>query len=131
MLMLFEQILNGLLVGSYYTLLALGLSIIFSLGGVVNLAHGAFYAVGAYLTVLFTDILGFGLAWGLEGACQNGFLREWLLRKLVLDLHHELLPGPGGFTAIAIGFLVVVVAEPHSCCELRDRSDEPEIAGSL
>ena len=131
MLMLFEQILNGLLVGSYYTLLALGLSIIFSLGGVVNLAHGAFYAVGAYLTVLFTDILGFGLAWGLEWAFQNGFRREWLLRKLVLDLHHELLPGPGGFTAIAIGFLVVVVAEPHSCCELRDRADEPEIAGSL
>jgi branched-chain amino acid transport system permease protein len=43
-----EQILNGLLVGSYYIVLSLGLSLIFSLGGVVNLAHGAFYALGAY-----------------------------------------------------------------------------------
>lgn len=43
---LLEQVLNGLLVGGYYLLLALGLSLIFSLGGVVNLAHGAFYAIG-------------------------------------------------------------------------------------
>ena len=40
-----------LLVGVYYLLIALGLSLIFSLGGIVNLAHGAFYAIGAYLTV--------------------------------------------------------------------------------
>ena len=48
-MLLLEQIANGLLVGSYYIVLSLGLSLIFSLGGVVNLAHGAFYALGAYL----------------------------------------------------------------------------------
>ena len=63
---LIEQILNGLLVGTYYTLLALGLSIIFSLGGVVNLAHGAFYAFGAYLTVVITAELGFSAAFVLS-----------------------------------------------------------------
>ena len=46
-----EQVLNGLLAGSSYLLIALGLSLIFSLGGIVNLAHGAFYALGAYLMV--------------------------------------------------------------------------------
>ena len=56
---LLEQILNGLLVGGYYLLLALGLSLIFSLGGIVNLAHGAFYAIGAYLAVEITKHLGF------------------------------------------------------------------------
>jgi len=55
-----EQVLNGLLVGIYYLLIALGLSLIFSLGGIVNLAHGAFYAIGAYLTVLLSDYIGFG-----------------------------------------------------------------------
>src|ERR1043166_5744704 len=54
-----EQILNGLLVGVYYLLIALGLTLIFSLGGIVNLAHGAFYAVGAYLAVVLTDRIGF------------------------------------------------------------------------
>ena len=46
-----EQVLNGLLAGSSYLLIALGLSLIFSLGGIVNLAHGAFYAIGAYLAI--------------------------------------------------------------------------------
>src|SRR3954447_12370829 len=54
-----EQVLNGLLSGVYYLLIALGLSLIFSLGGIVNLAHGAFYAIGAYLAVMLTDRIGF------------------------------------------------------------------------
>ena len=58
--LLLQQVLNGLLDGVYYLLIALGLSLIFSLGGIVNLAHGAFYAIGAYLTVAFTPHLGFG-----------------------------------------------------------------------
>jgi branched-chain amino acid transport system permease protein len=55
-----QQVLNGLLDGVYYLLIALGLSLIFSLGGVVNLAHGAFYAIGAYLTVTLAPHIGFG-----------------------------------------------------------------------
>jgi branched-chain amino acid transport system permease protein len=53
-----EQILNGLLAGSSYLLIALGLSLIFSLGGIVNLAHGAFYAIGAYLAIEVAQRLG-------------------------------------------------------------------------
>ena len=60
MIFLLEQVLNGLLVGAYYLLIALGLSLIFSLGGIVNLAHGAFYAVGAYLAVVLSPHIGFG-----------------------------------------------------------------------
>ena len=55
-----EQVLNGLLVGAYYLLIALGLSLIFALGGIVNLAHGGFYAIGAYLAVVLADRIGFG-----------------------------------------------------------------------
>jgi branched-chain amino acid transport system permease protein len=57
---LLEQVVNGLVLGGYYLLLALGLSLIFSVGGVVNLAHGAFYAVGAYLSLTIGNRLGFG-----------------------------------------------------------------------
>ena len=59
-MLLAQQILNGLLDGVYYLLIALGLSLIFSLGGIVNLAHGAFYAIGAYLTLVLSPWLGFG-----------------------------------------------------------------------
>ena len=54
-----EQVLNGLLVGAYYLLIALGLSLIFALGGIVNLAHGGFYAIGAYLAVILANRIGF------------------------------------------------------------------------
>lgn len=60
LIQILEQVLNGLLVGAYYLLIALGLSLIFSLGGLVNLAHGAFYALGAYFAVTLADALGFG-----------------------------------------------------------------------
>jgi branched-chain amino acid transport system permease protein len=59
LIFILEQVLNGLLIGVYYLLIALGLSLIFSLGGIVNLAHGAFYALGAYLAVLLTNHIGF------------------------------------------------------------------------
>ena len=55
-----EQVVNGLFLGAIYLLIALGLSLIFSLGGIVNLAHGAFYAIGAYLTIQLSPALGFG-----------------------------------------------------------------------
>lgn len=59
---LFEQIVNGLVLAGYYLLIALGLSLIFSVGGIVNLAHGGFYALGAYAAVTLTPYLGFGPA---------------------------------------------------------------------
>jgi branched-chain amino acid transport system permease protein len=58
-LLFLQHLLNGLLAGAYYLLIALGLSLIFSLGGIVNLAHGAFYAIGAYLAVTIGGRLGF------------------------------------------------------------------------
>jgi len=59
---LLEQVVNGLVLGGYYLLIALGLSLIFSVGGVVNLAHGAFYALGAYFSLEIAKLLGFGPA---------------------------------------------------------------------
>jgi branched-chain amino acid transport system permease protein len=63
---LLEQVVNGLVLGGYYLLIALGLSLIFSIGGVVNLAHGAFYAFGAYVAVALTEHVGFGAAIALS-----------------------------------------------------------------
>jgi branched-chain amino acid transport system permease protein len=81
---LVEQIVNGLVLGGYYLLLALGLSLIFSVGGIVNLAHGAFYALGAYVSLEVTKYVGFSasmvispLAVGLLGI----FFERYLLRR--------------------------------------------------
>ncbi len=58
------QLFNGLMLGSFYVLLSLGLSIIFGMLGVVNFAHGALYMLGAYAayTVCYVFSQNFWLA---------------------------------------------------------------------
>ena len=75
LLFLLEQVVNGLVLGGYYLLIALGLSLIFSVGGVVNLAHGAFYALGAYASLEIAKHLGFG-AGGRPLAGRGGAARH-------------------------------------------------------
>jgi branched-chain amino acid transport system permease protein len=53
------QMINGLSIGVAVVLMALGLTIIFGLLDVINMAHGEFYAIGAYLAVV---LLGLGLS---------------------------------------------------------------------
>lgn len=81
---LLEQLVNGLVLGGYYLLLALGLSLIFSVGGIVNLAHGAFYALGAYVSLEIGRRLGFGAGVALSPVAVGllGILFErFLLRR--------------------------------------------------
>jgi branched-chain amino acid transport system permease protein len=54
----FTQLLNGLVLGLTFALLAIGLSIIFGMLSVVNFAHGAFYMMGAYFAIFTLGITG-------------------------------------------------------------------------
>jgi branched-chain amino acid transport system permease protein len=55
------NVFNGLIVGAFYALMALGLSLILNLSGVITFAHGGFLAIGAYLAYSMMPVLGF---WG-------------------------------------------------------------------
>lgn len=67
------QLITGISIGSWYFLVAVGLSLIFGVMGVLNFAHGVLYMLGAYVTVLFVtggEVLGFGFPelgfwWGI------------------------------------------------------------------
>jgi branched-chain amino acid transport system permease protein len=59
-LVLFDAF-NGLIVGAFYALMALGLSLILNLSGVINFAHGGFLALGGYFAYTLIPYLGF---WG-------------------------------------------------------------------
>ena len=59
------QLLIGLINGSFYALLSLGLAIIFGLLNVVNFAHGALYMMGAFAAWMMTSYLGIGYWWAL------------------------------------------------------------------
>jgi len=55
------NIFNGLIIGAFYALMALGLSLILNLSGVINFAHGGFLAIGGYFAYTLIPYLGF---WG-------------------------------------------------------------------
>jgi branched-chain amino acid transport system permease protein len=55
------NVFNGLIVGAFYALMALGLSLILNLSGVINFAHGGFLALGAYIAYSLLPFTGF---WG-------------------------------------------------------------------
>ncbi|MFA5914663.1 MAG: branched-chain amino acid ABC transporter permease [Burkholderiales bacterium] len=59
--LLLFNVFNGLIVGAFYALMALGLSLILNLSGVINFAHGGFLAIGAYLAYTLMPHIGF---WG-------------------------------------------------------------------
>ena len=89
---LMAQLLLGLVNGSFYALLSLGLAVIFGLLNVINFAHGALYMMGAMLAWIGADALGLGywpmlfLAPLLVGAF--GMLFERLLLRRLYGLDH-------------------------------------------
>ena len=62
---LFGQLLLGLVNGSFYATLSLGLAVIFGLLNIVNFAHGALYMMGAYAGWIALTYLGIGYWWSL------------------------------------------------------------------
>ena len=77
-----SQLANGLVLGFLYILIAVGLSIIFGLLGIVNFAHGAFFALGAYFAITLTGYLGWpGVVLAPFGVAAVGALCEIVLIK--------------------------------------------------
>ncbi len=62
---LLGQLLLGLVNGSFYAMLSLGLAVIFGLLGIVNFAHGALYMIGAYVAWIAMEKWGIGYWWAL------------------------------------------------------------------
>ena len=56
--MLLQIIINGILKGGLYALMALGMSLIWGVMDIINIAHGAFIMLGAYCTYWFFSLLG-------------------------------------------------------------------------
>ncbi|HTR14609.1 MAG TPA: branched-chain amino acid ABC transporter permease, partial [Roseiarcus sp.] len=62
---LYGQLLIGLINGSFYALLSLGLAVIFGMLTIVNFAHGAFYMMGAFAAYFLLKLVGLDYWWAL------------------------------------------------------------------
>jgi branched-chain amino acid transport system permease protein len=94
---LFGQLLIGLINGSFYALLSLGLAVIFGLLNIINFSHGAQYMMGAFVAYLLLNKLGIGYWWSLliapivVGATGVIIERTMLQRLYKLDHLYGLL----------------------------------------
>jgi branched-chain amino acid transport system permease protein len=104
------QLLLGLVNGSFYAMLSLGLAVIFGLLGVVNFAHGAFYMLGAYATWVLLDVFDLGYWWALVLSPFAVGILGIILERLFLRYLYKVDPLYGllltfGLSLIAEGVL--------------------------
>lgn len=104
----FQQILNGLSIGSVYAIFAIGYTLIFSILGIINFAHGALFTLGAYFTYTLM-----GNAFGFNGLLANVKL------PIALPFWLALLIGS------ALAGLVGVAIERIAFRPLRRRGSDP------
>ncbi|MEM7302643.1 MAG: branched-chain amino acid ABC transporter permease [Pseudomonadota bacterium] len=91
MLLLLEQILNGVQLGVFLFLIAAGLTLIFGIMGVINLAHGSLFMVGAYGAAFFTQLSGsftIGLLGALVSAGLTGIAMELAIMRRLYERDH-------------------------------------------
>ncbi|MGO4715490.1 branched-chain amino acid ABC transporter permease [Bradyrhizobium sp. 2TAF24] len=104
--LLLTQIVNGLGVGMIYFMIAIGLSIIFGIMHFINIAHGAFYLVGAYLCYVLIAATGnFWLALVLAPAIVG--VVAWLAEPGVRRLYDL----PASFQILATLGLALIIQE--------------------
>ncbi|HEY9451120.1 MAG TPA: branched-chain amino acid ABC transporter permease, partial [Bradyrhizobium sp.] len=82
---------NGLIQGVFYALMALGLALILSLNSVINMAHGGFLVIGAYLAFTLSPYLGF---WGalIAGPILAGAIGLVVERILIRPIYKRVDP---------------------------------------
>jgi branched-chain amino acid transport system permease protein len=103
-----QQLLNGLSIGSVYAIFALGYTLIFSILGIINFAHGAIFTLGAYFTYALM-----GQSFGFNGVLANATLPVQLPFFLAMLM--------GSALAGCVGMLIERVAFRP----LRLRSSDP------
>jgi len=89
-----DSLIQGILLGGLYALFAAGLSLVFGIMRLVNLAHGDLIVFSAYITLAFVSLLGLHPFVAAFVAAPVMFCIGWLLQRLVLNrvLGPDILP---------------------------------------
>ncbi|HJV85180.1 MAG TPA: branched-chain amino acid ABC transporter permease [Noviherbaspirillum sp.] len=102
--LILQQVLNGLTLGGVYSLVALGLTLVYGILQVPNFAHGAFYMAGAYVAYYLISAMGLNYWVAMAGAAAAVALLAVIAERLVF---HPLRHAPGLHHMIAaIGILL-------------------------
>ena len=84
-MILLNQLVQGVLLGGYYALMACGLSFMFGVMRIINLAHGSLAVLAAFLLFVVADRAGISPFLGCVVVMPVMAALGWLLQRLVLD----------------------------------------------
>src|SRR5437899_5633599 len=87
---LFGQLLIGLINGSFYALLSLGLAVIFGLLNIINFTHGAQYMLGAFCAYFLLNQAGLGYWWALAIVPVAVGITGMIIERLMLSRLYKL-----------------------------------------
>jgi branched-chain amino acid transport system permease protein len=107
------QLMLGLVNGSFYAMLSLGLAVIFGLLGVVNFAHGAFYMLGAYAAFVGLDSLGINYWFALVLSPLLVGALGIVLERLLLRHLYQLDPLYGLLLTFGLALIAEGVMRDH------------------
>ncbi len=115
--MLWQQLANGIAIGSVYALISLGLTMVYGILRILHVAHAGIYALGAYVGLLSFRLIGHfwvSLFIGMAGAAVAGYIVERFLYTPLLHLPRiaPLIVSIGLFTAMEEAFRII--AGPHT-----------------
>ncbi|NLY84017.1 MAG: branched-chain amino acid ABC transporter permease [Acholeplasmataceae bacterium] len=82
--MFFQQLVNGLTLGSSYAVIAIGYTLIFGVLNIINMAHGEIFMLGAFIGLLLVTKFQFGIFTALLGAMVGGAILGYLLERTAL-----------------------------------------------
>src|SRR5690625_2792779 len=83
--LLLQQIVNGIVIGVTYALMAMGLNIVFGVLKILNFAHGAFYMFGAFIAFSINQYLGLNYFVSIILALFVLFIFGILFEKIVVE----------------------------------------------
>ncbi len=101
-----QHVVNGLISGGLYALIAIGLSLIYGVLGIINFAHGEFFAVGAYAALFLWRGLGVPLPLALVGAMLVTALVGLVSERIVFRPLRFTDPLNAMIAAIGLSFLM-------------------------
>ncbi|AHG21175.1 branched-chain amino acid ABC transporter [Chania multitudinisentens RB-25] len=110
--LLFQSLYSGLLAGSVYALLALGLALVFGIMRLVNLAHGELVLLAGYIAYTFESSTGFGPLWSIPLAfivvCATAIGIYMLLSRIKIDRELNSLLLTYGIAVILTNLILLI-----------------------
>ncbi|MBX3596693.1 MAG: branched-chain amino acid ABC transporter permease [Rhizobiaceae bacterium] len=128
---LFGQLLLGLINGSFYAILSLGLAVIFGLLNIINFTHGAQYMLGAFVAWMLLTYFGIGYWWALILAPVLVAVTGVILERLLISRLYQLDHLYGLLLTFGVALIVQGVLRNHYGISGMPYSIPEELSGAM